>query len=83
MQSQTDATIAVIDAEAAREAAVIKSKANAAALELEQATKAYWYAQLKEHMGWNNSHVLQYVKMKSLNAQPASSMVVGVSPVGS
>ena len=49
---------------------------------LEQATKAHWYAQLKQHMGWNNTHVLQYVKMKSLNAQPADSMVVGVSPVG-
>ena len=27
--------------------------------------------------------VVLYVKMKSLNAQPASTMVVGVSPVGS
>ena len=42
-----------------------------------------WYSRLKDHLGWNNSHLLQYVKMKSLNAQPASSMVVGVSPVGS
>ena len=83
LESTTAARIAVIDAEAAREAAVIKSRANAAALQLEQATKAYWYSQLKEHMGWDNSHMLQYVKMKSLNAQPASSMVVGVSPVGS
>jgi hypothetical protein len=83
LQSQTEAAIALIDAEAAREAAVIRSRANANALTLEQATKAHWYAQLKQHMGWNNTHVLQYVKMKSLNAQPASSMVVGVSPVGS
>jgi len=81
LHSQTEAGIALIRAEAARESAVIISQANARALQLEQATKAYWYAKLKEHMGWNNSHVLQYVKMKALNAQPADSMVVGVSPV--
>lgn len=77
------ASIALIRAQGAREAAVIMSQANAQALQLEQATKAYWYAQLKERMSWNNSHLLQYVKMKSLNAQPSASMVVGVSPVGS
>ena len=82
LQSQTDASIAVIRAEGAREAAVIRSAAEAGALQLEQATKAHWYAQLKAHMKWDNEHVLQYVKMKSLNAQPAESMVVGVSPVG-
>lgn len=82
LQSQTEARITVINAEAAREAAVMISQANAKALQLEQATKAYWYSRLKEHMGWNNSHVLQYVKMKSLNAQPADSMTVGVSAVG-
>jgi len=80
--SQTDAQIALIRAQGAREAAVIISQANAQALQLEQATKAYWYAQLKERMSWNNSHLLQYVKMKALNAQPSESMVVGVSPVG-
>jgi len=42
-----------------------------------------WYSRLKEHMGWDNANLLQYVKMKSLNAQPANTMVVGVSPVGS
>lgn len=76
------AQIALIRAQGAREAAVIISQANAQALQLEQATKAYWYAQLKERMSWNNSHLLQYVKMKALNAQPSESMVVGVSPVG-
>lgn len=83
LESETTATITRIDAEAAKEATIIRATANAAALQYEQATKAMWYARLKEHMRWNNSHLLQYVKMKSLNAQPASSMVVGVSPVGS
>ena len=83
LESETAATIMRIDAEAAKEATVIRATANAAALQYEQATKAMWYSRLKGHMGWNNSHLLQYVKMKSLNAQPASSMVVGVSPVGS
>ena len=57
-------------------------QATTSALQLEQQTKAYWYKQLKEHMGWDNAGFLQYVKMKSLNAQPADSMVVGVSAVG-
>jgi len=83
LESETTATIMRIDAEAAKEATVIKATANAAALQYEQATKAMWYARLKAHMGWDNANLLQYVKMKSLNAQPASTMVVGVSPVGS
>jgi len=82
LESETNAAITRIDAEAAKEAAVIKATAAASALQYEQATKAMWYARLKEHMRWNDSHLLQYVKMKSLNAQPANSMVVGVSPVG-
>jgi len=82
MQSETEAGIALINAEAKREAAVIVNQATTAALQLEQQTKAYWYKQLKEHMGWDNEAFLQYVKMKSLNAQPADSMVVGVSAVG-
>jgi hypothetical protein len=83
LESETTATIMRIDAEAAKEATVIKATANAAALQYEQETKALWYRRLKAHMGWDNANLLQYVKMKSLNAQPASTMVVGVSPVGS
>jgi len=83
MQSETEASIALINAEAKREAAVLVNEATTNALQLEQHTKAYWYKRLKEHMGWDNAAFLQYVKMKSLNSQPADSMVVGVSAVGS
>jgi len=83
MQSETQASIALINAEAQREAAVIVNQATASALQLEQTTKAYWYKKLKDHMGWDNAAFLQYVKMKSLNSQPAESMVVGVTAVGS
>jgi hypothetical protein len=83
MQSQTEAAIALINAEAKREAAVILNQATTNALQLEQQTKATWYATLKAHMGWDNAAFLKYVKMKSLNAQPSDSMVVGVSAVGS
>lgn len=83
LESENSATIMRIDAEAAKESTVIRASASAAALQYEQATKALWYARLKAHMGWDNANLLQYVKMKSLNAQPASTMVVGVSPVGS
>jgi len=83
MQSETEATITLINAEAKREAAILVNKASMEALELEQQTKAFWYHRLKEHMGWDNAAFLQYVKMKSLNAQPAESMVVGVNAVGS
>mmetsp|Transcript_11967 Transcript_11967/g.20883 ORF Transcript_11967/g.20883 Transcript_11967/m.20883 type:complete len:184 (-) Transcript_11967:87-638(-) len=83
MQSETEATIALINAEARREAAVIVNQASMGALLLEQQTKAFWYKKLKDHMQWDNEAFLQYIKMKSLNAQPAESMVVGVSAVGS
>ncbi|KAL3903371.1 MAG: hypothetical protein SGPRY_011703, partial [Prymnesium sp.] len=63
LQSETEATIARINAEAKREAAVIVNQACRAAtvgaLQLEQRTKANWYQQLKEHMGWDNAAFLQ------------------------
>jgi len=83
LQSETQADIALISATAAREAAVIVNQAEAEALELEQSTKAYWYSQLKHSLGWNNTNFLQYVKIKSLSAQPSETMTVGVSAMGS
>jgi len=82
LQSETEAAIAKIEAEAKREAAVLVNTADAEALKLEQSTKAHWYSKLKDHMGWTNADFLRYVKMKSLNAQPSETMVVGVSAVG-
>jgi len=82
LQTETDATVMLIDAEAAKEAAVIVNKANSDALELEQMVKAEMYAQLKEQMGWNATQFLEYVKMEALNTQPASNVVVGVDPIG-
>ena len=82
LQSQTEAQIALINAEAKREAAVLINRATAAALQLEQGTKATWYARLKSHMRWDNAAFLQYVKIKSLATQPSESMVVGVSALG-
>lgn len=82
LQSETEAQIAVISATAKRQAAVLVNKAEAEALQLEQSTKATWYAKLKEQLGWSNAEFLQYVKIKSLAAQPADSMVVGVGAMG-
>ena len=48
LQSQTNAEIVEIDAQAARESAVVVNEAEAAALQLEQGTKAVWCAALKE-----------------------------------
>jgi regulator of protease activity HflC (stomatin/prohibitin superfamily) len=81
--SQTQAEIALIEARASREANVIVNQAEADALILEQNTKALWYGKLKKKLGWTNADFLQYVKIKSLSAQPADSMVVGVSAMGS
>jgi len=83
LQSQTEAEIALISASAEREASVLVNQAKADALQLEQGTKAFWYKKLKEKLGWSNSQFLQYVKIKSLSAQPSDSMVVGVSAMGS
>ena len=82
LQSETEAQIAVIAATAKRQAAVLVNKAEADALQLEQSTKATWYARIKEQLGWSNAEFLQYVKIKSLAAQPADSMVVGVGAMG-
>jgi len=81
-QSETDAAVLEINAEAARERAVIEGEANAAALEIEQNARATMYARLREHLGWSADHFLQYMKMKALNAQPQRNVVVGVNPVG-
>jgi len=83
LRSETDADIAMISATAEREASIIVNHAEAEALQLEQGTKAYWYNKLKTKLGWSNSQFLQYVKIKSLAAQPSDSMVVGVSAMGS
>ena len=81
LQSQTNAEIVEIDAQAARESAVVVNEAEAAALQLEQGTKAVWYAALKEALHWSNADLLRYVKLKSIIAQPSDRMVVGVSAV--
>ena len=82
MQSQTAADVAVIGANAKREAAILVNRAEADALQLEQQTKATWYSALKERLGWTNAEFLQYVKIKSLASQPSDSMVVGVGALG-
>jgi len=82
MQSQTAADVAVIAASARREASILVNQAEAEALQLEQSTKAQWYAALKDALGWSNAEFLQYVKIKSLASQPSESMVVGVSAMG-
>ena len=74
---------ALISAAAQREASVLVNQAEADALQLEQTTKAVWYAKLKKKLGWSNTDFLQYVKIKSLAAQPSESMVVGVGAMGS
>jgi len=82
LQSQTAAEVTVIAADAKRQASILINRAEADALQLEQSTKATWYASLKERLGWSNSEFLKYVKIKSLSSQPSESMVVGVSAMG-
>lgn len=82
MQSETDATVVEIRAEAAREKKVIEGQASANALQRETEARSTMYAQLRAHLGWSAEHFLQYMKMKALNAQPQSNVVVGVNTVG-
>jgi len=84
LQSEADATVLEINAEAARERAVIEGEANAAALQREQSARATMYARLREHLGWSAESFLQYMKMKALNMQSSQgNVVVGVNGVGS
>ena len=83
LQSETDANVVEINAEAARERAVIEGQASARALQIEQQARATMYARLRSHLGWSAEQFLQYIKMKALNAQPQSNVVVGVNPLGS
>lgn len=82
LSSQTDAAIAKINAQAAREASIIVNSAAAQAIKLEQTTKAFWYAQLKETLGWTNDDFIKYIKIKSLGAQQSDHMVIGVDALG-
>ena len=63
IQSETDALVVEIDADAARGRAVIEGEANAKALQREQETKAFMYQQLREHLGWTSQQFLQYIKV--------------------
>lgn len=83
MQSETDAGIKVINADAHRQRDIILGEANAAALLKEQGAKASMFAQLISHLSWSSGDFLQYAKMRALNSQPQSNVVVGVNAVGS
>ena len=83
MQSETDAEVLMINADATKQEAILVGEAEAYALQTEQATKATMYARLREHLGWSSSEFLEYVKMRALNGQPQQNVVVGVNAVGS
>jgi hypothetical protein len=83
LESKANATIRRINAEAAKEAAILINEANAVALGMEQETKAAMYSQLRQHLSWTTQQFLEYVKMKALNSQSSDNVVVGVSSVGS
>ena len=40
------------------------------------------YAKIRNHLSWDSEHFLQYIKMKSLNTQSPSNVVVGVNAIG-
>ena len=82
LQSETQAEIARINAEANRMANVLINEAEASAIRLEQTTKASWYAKLKDTLGWTNTDFLKYIKIKSLDKQQSDTMVVGVEALG-
>ena len=84
MQSETDAGIKVINADAHRQRDIILGEANAAALLKEQRRRRRrcsrsWI----NHLSWSPGDFLQYAKMRALNSQPQSNVVVGVNAVGS
>jgi len=83
LSSLTQAKIRLINAEAARTASVMVNVASAQALRMEQDAKAHWYQELKKQLNWTSADFLKYVKIKSLAAQQADHMVVGVKSVGS
>merc|ERR1719198_2506554 len=58
MQSETDARVVEINAEAARERAVIEGAANAHALQREQAARSTMYKRLRQHLGWTAEQFL-------------------------
>jgi len=83
LQSQTDAQVNTISAEATRESDVIINRANNDALISEQVAKAEMYAQLRQHLNWTQPQFLEYIRYKALNSQPAQSNVkVAMSSVG-
>lgn len=83
MQSESDALILDTNADAARQRDIILGQANANALQREQQAKSDMYKMLRSHLGWSTGDFLQYVKMKAINSQPTSNVVVGVNSLGS
>jgi regulator of protease activity HflC (stomatin/prohibitin superfamily) len=82
LQSETEAQVVEINADAARQRDVIIGQANAEALKREQGVKSTMYKRIRDHLGWTAPQFLQYVKMKALNTQPQSKVIVGVNGVG-
>merc|ERR1712028_309961 len=82
LQAEADAQVIEINAEAARDQAVLAGAAAATSLQLEQQARSTMYSQLKAHLGWDAENFLQYVKMKALNSQPQNNVIVGVNAVG-
>lgn len=82
LQAQTDATIATINAEAARESSVIINRANTIALQREQAAKANMYSQIRQHLNWTQPQFLEYIRIKSLNSQSSEHVKLAMDPVG-
>ena len=81
--NQMRSEIVGINADATRQRDIIIGQANANALEREQSTRATMYKRMRDHLGWSGKDFLSYIKMKALNAQPSSNVVVGVNAVGS
>jgi len=78
LRAETTASVTRINAEGARASNVITNEAKADSLQREQKVSGDMYAMLRAHMNWTSTQFLQYVKMKALNAQPTSKVLVGV-----
>jgi hypothetical protein len=79
LQSETEATITAITANAAAVAKLIVNNASAFVFNITQATKSRSYANLQQGLSFTHDEIIRYVKTKAIRQHTSAHLTVGLS----
>ena len=78
MSSQCDASIAVIQANAAATSRVLLSSVQSSMFNYTQQNKARVYEEMMEEVGWTNEELVQYLKIKTMRSHRNDKLMLGI-----